>query len=334
MLICACLSIIGTMNAQFIENSSNNGSKTTVARNSQQTLRPVEAPRNVVQTATYDARHRNSNSTILNTYNSSQRGPQATLLTEGFTDITTLPAAGYSFVNASDVVGSTNWFQGNTTVFPAQAGAATSYIGANFNNTAGSVINNFMITPVLNLENGDEIIFWTRTPTGSTFPDRLQVRIDPTGANTDPSGPASVGSYTQLLLEINPTLATGVYPDVWTQFTATVTGLAAPINTRVAFRYWVTNGGPTGANSDYIGIDSLTIEEGATGGGICGTPILEVEQNVDDTCMAMVTQGGLAQSYIPMEAEAAGAGIKFKLIFMGWPSKCWRYNACKWNKPN
>ena len=208
---------------------------------------------------------------MLNAYyrnhNSGNRGTQATLLTEGFDDITTLPGAGYSLINVSDAPGATDWFQGNDAVFPSQSGGPTSYIGANFNNTGGSVINNFMITPVLNLENGDEITFWTRSPTASTFPDRLEVRVDPTGANTNPNGPASVGSYTELLLEINPALQTGVYPDVWTEFTATVSGLSGPTDSRVAFRYWVTDAGPIGNNSDYIGIDSLTIEEGAGGGG-------------------------------------------------------------------
>jgi len=222
--------------------------------------------------------------------NLGNRAPQATLLTEGFDDITTLPGAGYSFVNVSDVVGTTNWFQGNSTVFPGQSGGATSYIGANFNNTAGSVINNFMITPVLNLENGDEITFWTRSPTGSTFPDRLEVRLDPTGANTDPSGPASVGSYTELLLEINPNLTVGGYPDVWTEFTATVTGLSGAVNTRVAFRYWVTDGGPVGNNSDYIGIDTLTIEEAGGGGPFpdpyCGP--LDFTNNVEPITLVEV----------------------------------------------
>ncbi len=203
----------------------------------------------------------------LKSQNSNNKGPNATLLDEGFDDITTLPGAGFTFVNASDAVGLTEWFQGNDLVFSSQSGAATSYIGANYNSTAGSVINNFMITPILNLENGDEIKFWTRTTTGSTFPDRLEVRIDPTGANTDPAGPTGVGSYTELLLEVNPTLVVGGYPEVWTEYTVTVAGLGGATDTRVAFRYTVTDAGPLGNNSDYIGIDSLTIEEGAGGGG-------------------------------------------------------------------
>ncbi|HSN77416.1 MAG TPA: choice-of-anchor J domain-containing protein, partial [Anaerolineae bacterium] len=52
---------------------------------------------------------------------------------EGFDDITVLP--GWFFQNNSAPLGLTDWFQGNDTVFPAQAGAATAYIGANYNNT-------------------------------------------------------------------------------------------------------------------------------------------------------------------------------------------------------
>jgi hypothetical protein len=277
LLIFAFCSIIATMEAQFIQpNTSIYSSRSLGVENRQeptvsleQLLLRINSNENQagLDLQQFTAAERQVLSAYFRGQNGGNRAPQATLLTEGFDDITTLPGAGYSFVNVSDAVGLTDWFQGNETVFPAQSGGPTSYIGANFNNTGGTIINNFMITPILNLENGDEITFWTRSPDASTFPDRLEVRIDPTGANTDPSGPASVGSYTELLLEINPTLVVGGYPDVWTEFTATVTGLTGAVDTRVAFRYWVTDAGPFGNNSDYIGIDTLTIEEGAGGGG-------------------------------------------------------------------
>lgn len=184
----------------------------------------------------------------------------AQLLTEGFDDITLLPGIGFSFVNASDSP-SLDWFQGNDTVFPAYEGAPTSYIGVNYNSTAGTEISNWMILPALELTNGDEIVFWTRTTTASTFPDRLEVRISPDGSNVDPSGPTDVGSYTELLLEINPTLTVGGYPEVWTQYTVSVAGLTGAVTTRIAFRYFVTNGGPTGTNSNYIGVDSLVVSD-------------------------------------------------------------------------
>ncbi|PVW16535.1 T9SS-dependent choice-of-anchor J family protein [Marixanthomonas spongiae] len=269
--------IVATMEAQFTQpNASIYGARSAGAEIRQQPTASIEELLARLHSGENKAGIDNQQFTpnekqVLQAYlrgqNVGNKAPQATLLEEGFDDITTLPGVGYSFVNASDAIGATDWFQGNETVFPSQTGAPTAYIGANFNNTAGSVINNFMITPVLNLENGDEIKFWTRTTTGSTFPDRLEVRLDPTGADTDPTGPADVGSYTELLLEINPTLVTGVYPDVWTEFTVTVSGLTGATDTRVAFRYWVTDAGPAGNNSDYIGIDTLSIEEAGGGGG-------------------------------------------------------------------
>jgi len=277
LLILAFCGVLSTTEAQFIQPSpSAYGARSAGVENQQQPRASLEellarlqsnGNKTGLDSQHFTQREREILGAHFRDQNQGNRSPQATLLEEGFDDITTLPGAGYSLINVSDAPGLTDWFQGNDLVFPAHAGGPTSYIGANFNNTAGSVINNFLITPVLSLENGDEITFWTRTTTASTFPDRLEVRIDPDGSNVDPSGPSSVGSYTELLLEINPTLVTGVYPDVWTEFTVTVSGLAGPTDTRVAFRYWVTDAGPAGNNSDYIGIDSLTIEEGAGGGG-------------------------------------------------------------------
>ncbi|MEP7339944.1 MAG: choice-of-anchor J domain-containing protein [Acidobacteriota bacterium] len=179
---------------------------------------------------------------------------------EAFDDITTLPGAGWSLQNLSNPVGTIGWFQGNDAVFPAQAGATTAYIGANFNNT-GSVgnISNWLLTPEIGLKNGDVIKFWSRKPAVTTdFPDRLEVRMSTAGASTNVgASDTSVGDFTTLLLSINPTLTTGVYPQVWTQFTVTISGLGAATTGRVGFRYFVTNGGLNGANSDYIGIDTF-----------------------------------------------------------------------------
>lgn len=179
---------------------------------------------------------------------------------EGFDDVTTLPGAGWSQQNLSSPLGTSNWFQGNDTVFPAQAGAATAYIGANFNNTGDvGTISNWLLTPEVALKNGDQFKFWTRKPTVTTdFPDRLEVRLSTAGASTNVGATAtSVGDFTTVLLTINPTLVTGVYPQVWTQFTVTVSGLGAATTGRLGFRYFVTNAGLNGSNSDFIGIDTF-----------------------------------------------------------------------------
>jgi len=179
---------------------------------------------------------------------------------EGFNDITTLAAAGWSQQNLSSPIGTSNWFQGNPAVMTAQAGADNSYIGANFNNVADvGTISNWLLTPEIGLKNGDQIKFWTRKPTVTTdFPDRLEVRLSTAGASTNVGATAtSVGDFTTVLLSVNPTLTTGVYPQVWTQFTVTISGLGAATTGRVGFRYFVTNGGLNGANSDFIGIDTF-----------------------------------------------------------------------------
>ena len=184
---------------------------------------------------------------------------QITLLSEGFTDITTL--ANWTKTNQSAPVGVTGWFQGNPAVFTAQAGPTNSYIGANFNNTAGSgTISNWLITPQLLLQDGDVVKFWTRTTDESEYPDRLELRLSNGTAFTAPSGATNLGSFNTLLQSVNPNLTVGGYPDVWTEFTITISGLSAtPIVTNLGFRYFVTVGGPAGDNSDYMGIDTFSV---------------------------------------------------------------------------
>jgi len=180
-------------------------------------------------------------------------------ITEDFADITTLPGAGWAQTNHSSPVGTTSWFQGNSSVFPSHAGAATAYIGANFNNTSGSgTISNWLFVPTRTLNNGDVFTFYTRTTTGNPFPDRMQVRLSTNGSSTNIGTTANdVGDFTNLLLDINPNL-TNEYPETWTQYTITISGLAGPTSGRIAFRYFVVDGGPSGNNSNFIGIDTFT----------------------------------------------------------------------------
>lgn len=193
---------------------------------------------------------------ILITVSNSSRAQ--VLYSEDFATVVPLPA-GWASQNLSSPVGSTGWFQGNAAVFPAQSGATTSYIGANFNNTTGdNTISNWLFMPNVTLKNGDIFTFWTRVPTGgAAFPDRLQVRMSTNGASVNAGATStSVGDFTTLLLDINPTY-TAAYPEVWTQYTITISGLGAPTSGRLAFRYFVESGGPAGLNSNYIGIDNV-----------------------------------------------------------------------------
>ena len=210
-------------------------------------------------------------------------------LSEGFDDITTLPGAGWVQINHSSSVGTTGWFQGNSAVFPAHLGAATSYIAANFNNVgpffgsnrlmvptlplqpaapatpsptptpgAFNTISNWLLTPPLPLQNGATMAFYTRTVDVPQFPDRLQVRMSTNGASANVGTTSfDVGDFTTLLLDINPSYSTTGYPNGWTQFTITISGIGSPTTGRLAFRYFVESAGPNGSNSDYIGIDTF-----------------------------------------------------------------------------
>lgn len=169
--------------------------------------------------------------------------------------------------NNSDTIASAtlaaNWGFGNSTNFPAQAGTAGSYVAVGFqssnNTTSGATLSNWLFTPSRTMNNGDIITFYTRTATVPQFADRLEVRMSKAGAGLNVgTTSASVGDFTTLLLTVNPNLTLIGYPSGWTQYTITISGLTGPTLGRVAFRYFVTNGGPAGANSDYIGIDTYS----------------------------------------------------------------------------
>ncbi|WP_369641898.1 IPTL-CTERM sorting domain-containing protein [Acidovorax sp. A79] len=194
---------------------------------------------------------------------SSQAWAQA--FTEDFDNITLLTGNGWFMQNNSTPAGSTSWFQGTATTatptpgpFNAYSGAANAYIGANYNNTGSTgTISNWLAMPNRTLRNGDVLTFFTRKPTGTDYPDRLEVRLSTNGASTNVgSGATAVGDFTALLLSVNPTLVAGGYPQTWTQYTITISGLPAPTSGRMAFRYFVTSAGALGTNSDYIGIDN------------------------------------------------------------------------------
>ncbi len=181
---------------------------------------------------------------------------QAATLTEGFEVVV---PAGWTVTNNSTTVGLTGWFQGNDAVFSAQAGTSTSYAGANFNATTGAgTISDWLIAPTLTFNNGDVVSFYTRTVSAPAFADRLELRFSNVGGTDVGATPTSVGTFA-LLLSVNPTLTSTGYPNAWTQYTSTISGLSGPTSGAIAFRYFVTDGGPSGNNSDYIGIDSLTI---------------------------------------------------------------------------
>jgi hypothetical protein len=192
-------------------------------------------------------------------------------LTESFDS---WPLTGWTIQNNSSPLGSNSWYAGIPTTntpdpgpFDAYNGAANAYAAANFANTTGGngTISSWLITPLqTGLTQGDTVSFYTRRPTtppgGTEYPDRLEVRMSTNGSCSPGTTTAGVGDFTTELVTVNPTLTTGVYPATWTQFSVTLPAMA-PADGCIAFRYHVTQAGPSGSKSDYIGVDQVEIRD-------------------------------------------------------------------------
>ena len=203
---------------------------------------------------------------------------------------------GWKGVNLSSPLGGESWQQGSYVVNVTKGGPFASRISSHsykasanehafvpYTCGAGlSFINCWLISPELSMKNGDKITFWTTTATPVSFPDRMQVWLNPTNNSSNVGRtPNETGDFTVLLkgssngsaeqtLDLNPSLSASPfdsnnfagsgYPTTWTKFEITISGLpngTIPQKHRVAFRYYVKDGGPSGAVSDEIGIDDF-----------------------------------------------------------------------------
>ena len=206
---------------------------------------------------------------------------------EEFDTVSSAVARGWVLQNASDPKGTNVWQQGGSTTnpwFPAYSskGMYTGFIGANFNSTSAGegIISNWLISPVITIQNGDKITFYTRAyqfpdvnpntglPNGDStdYGNRLQVLINTLNETTNVGTGLERGTF-EPMLDINPTYVFSslnpaffspyAYPVQWTKFEATVFGLNEPKRGRFAFRYFIEGGGSAGLGSG-VGIDKVT----------------------------------------------------------------------------
>lgn len=139
------------------------------------------------------------------------------------------------------------WFQGSATFQAAFNGADSSFVQSNFQSVTGANnIDNWLVLPALNVNVGDAISFYSISVTASTFPDSIRVMYSAVGDST----PEDVSWVELGKFKVNTA-------GVWQLKTYSVTTAGA--TARFAIRYAVANGGPTGANSDNIGIDELNV---------------------------------------------------------------------------
>jgi len=178
---------------------------------------------------------------------------------DGANDTNALKARGYKpYYRGTGPQGLTaTWFQGNSSVFPAFNGPPTGYVAANYNVVTGTNnIDSWLVFPriVGGLLSGDSLYFRSRSPTGSIYPDSIRVMY-----SANDSVPE--GTWTELgRFKVNTA-------GMWE-----LRGFRAPttsVNGRFAIRYAVVNGGPTGNNSDYIGIDAAVIIRTAQPPPVC-----------------------------------------------------------------
>jgi len=198
------------------------------------------------------------------------------VLSEDFTSPFNPSTAGWVIINNSVPQGSVSWTQGNQTggngTLTAYNGNTDDFYMADFLSVPlgqSGGISAFLITPTVSLYNGAVLEFATSTFSNSTiFPDRLQVLMSQTGNTTIATGTTQVGSFTDILLDINPNLTSNTssvvsngtvngYPQAWTVYSLQVTGVTGTVTGRFAFRYFVNNGGSTGANSRLVAVDAV-----------------------------------------------------------------------------
>lgn len=191
--------------------------------------------------------------------------------TEEFDTVANLYGKGWAFVNNSKPQGAATWQQGvwasgklGPDGWPAYSYKASGdeYAFAGFaSGNDVSTLSSWMMTPAIEMKNGDVFSFYTRTFAGSTFPDRMQVRMNLSDGSTDVGNTeTSIGKFTTLVTDINSTLALHGYPEAWKKYEFTISGLPAPLKRRIAFRYFVPGGGPGGNNSNAIGIDQFSFQ--------------------------------------------------------------------------
>jgi|GEM_PF-1583773 len=263
------------------------------------------------------------------------------VIAQAFASVATAPNAAVGGVCALNQPAMAGWFGRNNAAptgttcifnpstaglgppFPAQDGGAISYAALNFNASTGTnPISTWLVSPRVNFGTGASLSFWFRsanTAAGDIFADRIQVRLSTAAdAGTPDVGTAvtDVGTFTSLLVDINPTLSSafvtcpasgfsigapngtiaGTVDGAWCQVTITqAAGIPTSGSGRIAFRHFVPgSAGPDGDNSNFIGIDTFSFDE-----GVSGTPGLTLVKRVQTSSNAANCPTATASITVP-----------------------------------
>lgn len=250
---------------------------------------------------------------------------QAVSASEGFESGAT--PAGWQTVNLSSPIGDAGWSQGSPDAFPAQAGSPGSYFAANFESgSSTATLSDWLVMPrQTSLSSTDTLEFWTRTlqyDAGNTiYPDRLEVRMSTNGSCSPGTTADGVGDFTTLLTTVNPQLTVDGYPQAWTKYAVSLTGLATTnVAGCIAFRYHVTDGGPSGDNSNFIGLDSVVYTDNASVACTTAQASVTAAQTQVTTATATLTSTSAAASKAAKVVKKATKELK-KATKAGNPTK-------------
>ncbi len=196
---------------------------------------------------------------------------------EEFDTLNAAYSRGWRLKNRSQPIGPSNWNQTGDPQFgldftPYSATGGVGYIECdnfslappdlNVATTLDGIISNWIISPILTIQNGDKISFYANSAYVNVGV-RLQVRINTNNTSLNVGDGNDPGDFDVALLDINPfyDLAPPVgFPTGWTKFTATVYGLTKPTAGRFALRYYHDHGqtyDPANGTADCVGLDRL-----------------------------------------------------------------------------
>jgi hypothetical protein len=191
--------------------------------------------------------------------------PITTSYTEEFEDFSVMKTRGWFMTEntLTDTMGIMGWYPGayggtktDTNFYGFYAYSyqtnpfeyAYSYVPVANRSTS---VNSWMFTPILVVKNGDSISFYTRGDTTGIYTNRMQVLMDTLGSVNVGHDLTSVGGYTTMLFDINPTQTAGGYPTTWKKYEYIFSGLTGTKNIRIGFRHYAIH--PTNARG--VGID-------------------------------------------------------------------------------
>lgn len=173
----------------------------------------------------------------------------------GLNTVAGLEARGWVVLNEDGGGTRPPFNQGDVAVFTAYEGPDSGYTFTNYQGANGFLIDQWLISPPIAVSAGDTLRFWHRSPDGNPWDDSIYVRYSTTAGITPAAFDQTWGRYL-------------VSESGWAQWVGTFNHTGT---IRFAIQYYITDGGPSGNHSNYVGLDLFEVA-GVGGGSGYGLP--------------------------------------------------------------